>query len=592
MQADKLKKNNLISQTAKTYRILLVLNIVLSCGLAVSTAFFAVVVGPLLQLFMSPGSAANTAAQVEFSSLLGPIMAKGVDFIWHIQSLPRQMILEALPLLLVVAGTARFLFFVSQWYLIENIGERLAGKIRQKIVNAYLSVDLDLPRRDGEYGSYEDRLYTGITHDIRMIREYFVRFYGGLPREIIQVSVLTATLFIISYKLTFIFLLGIVPFVALISRYGKKIRRRSDGILKDFAALSEWVQQRFLGIETIKHYHSEDIEESRLSHFLASLLKGQEKAANAKAKSSAISEFAAIGAVAIVFAVALNETNSQSLSGAIILNFFTTIAFISQSASKFGKYYNINREASSAVSRTLTLYDYFSENKKNTIWLPTDFCLNPEHGIAVACKNISLHYESSQAAPVINDLSYSFKKGKFYAIYGKTGAGKSTLLKVLTKELVPSQGDVQYSASLKDLKLKFIWVPQRITPIRDLIWQNCVYPLETYDPELLDEALAKAQAKNYIDKLPQKEKTSLLTGRSLSGGEIQRLFIARMFYHAHPLNFIDEGTSALDPQSEIMILGEMQKFVRHGATIVMVAHRQIVKDFADEVLYLENGKLT
>ena len=136
------------------------------------------------------------------------------------------------------------------------------------------------------------------------------------------------------------------------------------------------------------------------------------------------------------------------------------------------------------------------------------------------------------------------------------------------------------------------YIPQNILLMPGNVFNNMMYPLESGDQHRVIEALKAVNLYDDLLKLPQQLNTLIGDGgHGLSGGQAQRVLLARLWYHQSPLVLIDEGTSALDPQVEQEIYAFLKTMASKGSTVIMIAHRYSATEISDEILLLENGIL-
>jgi ATP-binding cassette subfamily B protein len=136
------------------------------------------------------------------------------------------------------------------------------------------------------------------------------------------------------------------------------------------------------------------------------------------------------------------------------------------------------------------------------------------------------------------------------------------------------------------------YLPQKIIPLSASIASNVVYPLPSGDSLKIKEALKRVGLEAHIDSLPHGVETPLGDeGQVLSGGQLQRVLLARLWYHQSPVVLIDEGTSALDPELERLVHMLFRELADRGATLILIAHRPTQIAFADEVISLSQGSL-
>jgi len=559
----------------------IIIALVCSLLLGVVSAIVATLVGPALQII-------SAARHAEFSTtqLLGADIARYLKLLVADETFTAGYLLSVVPLALVSVSGVKALISLIQWYLWEKTGEKTALAVRRDIVQGYLYLD-PMVRKTQSAHQVEADLSSTITNDVRMLREYIVHFYGGIPRELFSVLMLAATLVFLSHKLFLIFVVGILPAAAVVSYLGKKLRKRATKALSDFSVLSEWIQQRLLGIETIKHYRTEDLEVDKMKLLSNQLYKGFLRAASVKARTSPMLQAVAITSLGIVLIVALGDIATGETTGAIQLSFFATLALLSQSAGKLGKYLNTNREASSAVDRLRSTMNFLAENSTQTV-SPTDSYAGIKTGISV--RNVSVRY-AGEKAYALKNFSYEFEPGKIYCIAGSSGAGKSTLLGVLLGIVRPESGEVVRDVVTKH-SFELCYQPQKVLLLPGTVGENISYPLVKFDTDMVEQCLRRVGMFEAVEKLPDGIHAQVGTGGAgLSGGQAQRIMLARLWYHKSPFVFIDEGTSALDPVVEQLVYTLIKDLRDLGSIVISIAHRKSMLEIADEVLTLEDGYL-
>ncbi len=487
-----------------------------------------------------------------------------------------------LPLLLLFAALLRAGFAIAQWYLWERGSEQIARDLRQDIVSSYLRVDPETRRTlnaeiDQEIGS-------SISTDVRMVREYLVHFYGGFPRELVQVLFYLANLLLLDWKLSLIFLIGIGPAAAILSKLGKKLRKRSQKALGNSSVLLEWLQQRFVGIETIKQFQTEPLEQERMEGKSRELLAHFLRAARVKARTSPLLEVVAVAAMMLVLVYALSAISKGEMTGASLLSFLVLLGVLSQSASKLGRYFNSNKEGEAALRRLQSIMNLMNSSRADTL------VLNQDESSSLRLKIEGLAYRYNQDNPyALKAFDAEFEKGKIYAIAGSSGSGKSTLLKLLLGLWKVEEGRILFG--IKD-RSELGYLPQNVQLLNASLAHNVVYPEVLYDPLRMEDVLRKVGLWEFISQQPKVFDTLVGEGGDLmlSGGQAQRLKIARLLYFRYPLLVIDEGTSALDPEVEGLILKTLKELAEAGSTIIMVAHRVSVLQLADLVYVLKRGE--
>ena len=221
--------------------------------------------------------------------------------------------------------------------------------------------------------------------------------------------------------------------------------------------------------------------------------------------------------------------------------------------------------------------------------------LPEEHSIQI--KNLSFTYPGAGNEPVLKDISLTIPQGKVTAIVGMSGSGKTTLIKLLLRFYENYKGDIYLgNASFKTISPKF-WrsisgpVMQDSFIFNDNIQKNITVTAEKVNEQRLLEACKTANILSFIESLPLGFYTKLgAEGNGISGGQKQRLSIARAVYKNPEFIFFDEATNSLDANNEKVILENMQQFFKNK-TVIVVAHRLSTVKNADKIVVLENGTI-
>lgn len=214
-------------------------------------------------------------------------------------------------------------------------------------------------------------------------------------------------------------------------------------------------------------------------------------------------------------------------------------------------------------------------------------------------KDLSYQYGSKSSARVLKNLNFEIQEGKTTAIVGASGSGKTTLIKLLLKFYEPTKGSIQIGTTDLETINNDFWrmqcgaVLQETFIFNDTIAGNISESEqnEVIDPEKLKNASYISNIDEFIDKLPNRLKTELGTsGIRLSGGQEQRLMIARAVYKNPAFIFFDEATSSLDANNEKVIMEKLNSFLQNK-TALIVAHRLSTVKNADTIIVLENGEI-
>lgn len=552
----------------------------LSIALGLVSAALGALVGPSLQII-----SATPGTVLTFKALFSPRLGEIATALAGTPGMTASDLLTKLPPLLIILAIVKAVVGSSQWLLFERAGELVSLKARDDIVSSYLSLS-PIARRSDEARKVEGSLSSAMTSDVRLMREFIVHYYGGLPREIFEIIFLTVTMVLLSPKLTAVFFVGVLPAGIVFSKVGRLLRKRAARALADYSDLSEWLQQRLLGIETIKHYKTENIEIEKMHALTESLYQRFLRAARVKARTSPLLQAVAVGALVVVLGVALFDVAAGHATGSVQLSFLTTVALLSDSAGKLGRYLNSNREGAAAVDRLRAALGHLLPLGEARVALRA-----VQGSPRVVCKNIEARYDRADQQ-ALRGVSCELVAGRIYCFAGPSGAGKSTLFNLILGLLKPERGELRIEAPNGDDNLTVCYMPQKVLLAPDSIAANVAYPSPVWDVGRVQGALARVGMNDVVTSLPEGVETLVGDGgKGLSGGQAQRILLARLWYHRAPIVLVDEGTSALDPEVERVVHDLLRELAKSGSVVVTIAHRPGSAEIADDLLLLDGGKL-
>ncbi len=344
-----------------------------------------------------------------------------------------------------------------------------------------------------------------------------------------------------------------------------------------------------LNFETVKYFNNEKHEFNRLDESLEKYEYSANKNRMSLSLLNVSQTLVIMTGITIMLTLSVFgiKNNTISVGGFVVINAYMLQLY--QPLNFLGTIYREIRQSLIDMENMFNLL-----NEKNTV---EDNGLNKItiNNSEISFKNISFGYHSNR--PIINNISFDLKKGKSLAIVGPTGAGKSTISKLLFRFYDPSNGEILInSKNIKNYKQESLRqiigiVPQDTVLFNDTIYYNISYGKPGSTREEIINAAKIAGIHNFIESIPEQYNTIVgERGLKLSGGEKQRVAIARTVLKNPSIFFFDEATSALDSSTEKEIIQNLEK-ISEGKTTLIIAHRLSTVSKADNIIVIDQGNI-
>ena len=524
---------------------------------------------------------------------------------------------DALRAFLWLLGGLLILVFIKGFfvygndYVMARVGHKLSFRLRNVLYERIVSAPLGVLReeRTGD-------LMARVTDDVR-VWQNLVAAMANIVRAVVLVSVFVSVMLITSFKLT-LFVLLILPFLAyFITSIGARIRGASIEIQQQSANIYSQLKETLTGIKIIKSFTAEHAEIKRF----AAINWNQYCSAIRRARFAAmlpptIEWLGALG-VATVFGLGCWQVIIGQLSTGWFIGYVTMVSWMFKPIKTIGNVNSALQQCLVSAERIFYLLDFGPEMPQEND--ERQYKLRPKsedtaggiqlkniHG-TVTFQNVSFTYPQpltpnsknrhTRSKPVIDNVTFGAKPGEVVALVGPSGSGKTTLLNLLLRFYEVSSGKIlidEVSISelnLESLRENIALVPQDTFLFDGTILENIGYGCpDATDGEII-VAAKKANAHEFIMKTPQGYETPIgEAGMKLSGGEQQRLSIARALLKDAPILILDEATSSLDTQSEALIQKSLVNLME-GRTSFIIAHRLSTVVRADKILVIKDGEI-
>lgn len=351
---------------------------------------------------------------------------------------------------------------------------------------------------------------------------------------------------------------------------------------KEFGELNTTVLDNLYGLEEILQYQQNDNRLNDMKKKTESLEKLNESLKKSESKQKIITDLVILSAGLVMLGLAyMLESKGAITTTDVVISVIAMMSSFGPTAALSALSNNLHHTLASG-NRVLNLLE--EEPITDEIVNGQDFVKSD-----IKCENITFAYPNSDKV-ILSDFSHTFKENAIHGILGKSGCGKSTLLKLLMRFFTIDKGSIEYgNKNVNDIKTSSLrsniaYVTQETFLFQDTIENNIKVAKENATREEVEQACKKASIHDFIESLPNGYDTMLAElGDSISGGERQRIGLARAFLHNGNIILLDEPTSNIDSLNESVILNSI-KNESEGKTIILVSHRQSTMGIAEEVL--------
>lgn len=387
------------------------------------------------------------------------------------------------------------------------------------------------------------------------------------------------------WKLTLIIFVVLPFFVLIFNVTGKKIRRYVVKAQEDNAEMTHHGAEGLTGQKIIKSFNLQDYMVKRFNKAQGKYLFHKRKSNSAEEHSHPSIELIAAIAFAVVIVAAYFRAQDGALTVGEFISFIGALAMFMDPVRRYSKANTKLNQARGAGGRIFQLLGEEEELNTGSVDL-----LNFSEKIEF--KNVTFSYGKGD---VLKDFSLVIRKGEKIGLVGLSGSGKSTLVSLLLRLYDIEKGEILVDGrnikeyTLESLRHEIALVSQDIFLFNDTVLENLTAG-NTYSDESIAEALRVSYAQEFVDNLPEGLDASIGDrGLRLSGGQSQRLTIARAFLRDCPILLFDEATSALDNESEKTVQAALDQVASHK-TVIAVAHRLSTIQNYDRIVVMKEGK--
>ncbi len=499
---------------------------------------------------------------------------------------------EALIKICIVIIIAFFLKNISgylQAYFMAYVEQGLVKDIRNEVYRHLhtLSLGYFTSERTGN-------LISRITNDVNIINTGISATFLNLVREPLLIVVFLMIAISINWRLTLISLL-VLPFALyFISKLGLRLHKESRISQERMADITSVLQETISGVKVVKAFGMEEFENKKFQTQTWRYFKSLLKITRIRNLASPITEFLSVVAgVVIIWYGGMQVLELGTMRASEFLTFLIAIFQIMPPVKELTSVNNRIQESTSAAKRVFEILDIEPDIKEapNAIELK-------EFKDEIVFENVWFSYNGTKNGDfILKGINLKVKKGEILAIVGPSGAGKSTLVDLIPRFYDPTEGRILIDGidlrmiKIKSLRDKIGIVTQETILFNDTIRNNIAYGLEDCPIDKIIEAAKAANAHDFIMQLPNGYDTVIGDrGMKLSGGQRQRISIARALLKNPPILILDEATSNLDAESEILVQEAIERLMQNR-TVFVIAHRLSTIRNADRIIVIDNGRI-
>ncbi|MBE7503779.1 MAG: ABC transporter ATP-binding protein [Verrucomicrobiales bacterium] len=489
------------------------------------------------------------------------------------------LVVSVIPAVMALRGTVSYLNI----YLLEWVAIRVVTDFRGRLLRHLLDLPLSFHSR-----SSTGELMSRLANDV-------VTLHGALANSLVAlIKDPVALLAFVVYQITQqprLTLLSLIIFPACLIPvivYARKIRKSSEAIQNETAAVFEGIHEGLSGVRIVKAYNLEPVVEDQYRRNNARFLSQFMRVTRASELPGPMIEFfGMIGAAALLGVIALGGEQRTSAAG--FMAFISAIMLMYARIKSVIRMYNRLLQARAASQRVFRLLELRSDLVEPAHPLPLHAA-----GQDIRFEHVDFEYGDQ---PVLRDIDLTVKAGQLVALVGASGSGKTTLTNLLLRFYDPKRGRVCIGdrdlreVATPELRRQIAVVTQETILFNDTIHRNIELGRPGAAPAEIEAAARHAHAHDFIMAQPRGYDTVIgERGGNLSGGQRQRLAIARALLRNAPILVLDEATSALDTESERLVQAALDQLME-GRTTICIAHRLSTVVHADLIVVLAEGRI-
>ncbi len=496
-----------------------------------------------------------------------------------------QSLLLLIPFLIILAFATKGISLYMAKFLMINVAEEVKKKIQMNMLSSFIKADTEYIENK-HTGKYISNLNFDVNQITMMLSTSFLNFF----KDGFTLIGLLTVMFFQNWRLSLIAII-MIPLASLTAkRLGKRMGKVTTEAQEKSGDLNKYLIDLFKNHKIIKIFQREKFENDRSEKFVNDLKEKQIKISTVFIRATPIMEILTGIMIAILIFYSGKLIMNDQLS---LNNFFSFLAAMMLAYQPVRSLATINigiGQGLSAGKRILPIID-----SKNLIESNNDKKeINLQNG-EIELIDVNFNYLSNVENQVLKDINLKIIGSKMTALVGQSGSGKSTLLNLIPRIYDPKSGILKIDGqdikeiNLNSLRKQISIVDQNVTLFDDTVFNNIKYAKPDANNDEIYKAAELSMCTDFIEKLNDKYQTMIgENGVKLSGGEKQRLSIARAFLKDSKIILLDEATSSLDSETEEKIQKALDKLTLNKTTVV-IAHRLSTILNSDKIYVMDKG---
>ena len=498
-----------------------------------------------------------------------------------------QTLILIIPAAIIIAFATKGISLYLAKLLMINVSEEVKKLIQIDMLKSFIKADSEIIENKHS-GNYISNLNFDVNQITRMLADAFLSIF----KDGLTLIGLLIVMFSQNWKLSLIAIV-MIPLASITAKIlGKRMNKVSTQAQEKSGDLNRYLIDLFKNHKIIKIFQRENYETNRSEVFVNNLKEKSEKISAVYIRSTPVMEVLTGIMIAILIFYSGKLIFNEELA---INNFFSFLAAMMLAYQPVKTLTKVNvaiEQGLAAAKRIIPIIDTENEIKENS----NNKNLIFSEGNIVFDK-VNFSYKSNLENKVLKNISLKFLGGKMTALVGHSGSGKSTILNMIPRIYLPNNGNIEIDGqdiseiNLASLRKEISIVDQNTTLFDDTVMNNIKYAKPEATDDEVFAAADLAMCKEFIDNLDEGYHTMIgENGVKLSGGEKQRLSIARAFLKKSKIILLDEATASLDSETEDKIQKALNELTNNKTTIV-IAHRLSTILNSDNIYVVDNGKI-